>query len=127
MEEIEADNLHEYAEGRVVDDNAVVRVFGVLVVSSWIERTKDALARHVCDGGNVFDHSVVYVLWRIAVVGGLWSIGELGHEGGIVTEDDGVAGAVDVHLADGFGVFFFAEECQLIAHLSFNFSIMFSF
>ena len=111
--EIPADYLREHAEGRVVDNDAVVGVLGVLVVATGIERPEDTLACHVGDGADIFDHGVVDILGRVAVVGGLGLLGEFGHEAGIVTEDDGVAGAVDMHLArllQGLGI---AEEGHL--------------
>ena len=90
---VELAYLREDGEGRVVDDDTVFGVFGILVVATRIEGTEHLFAGHVVHLANILKHRLVHVLRGVGVVCCLRSVFELGHVALVVAENDGVLAA----------------------------------
>ena len=74
---VELDDVHEYAERRIVDHHPVLRIFGVLIVSAWVERPQHHLASHVVYLSHILQDRIVYVRRRVCVIRRFWAIPEL--------------------------------------------------
>ena len=74
---VEVQDLLRDAEGRIVYNDGVVRIFHCLIVSSRVEGTHDDLVTEVVYSPNIFHHFIVHVLRRPAFVRRLWRIGEM--------------------------------------------------
>ena len=86
-------NLSKDRKWRVVDDYTILRVFGILIVATWIEGTQYLLIAEVVDLADVFQYRLVNVLWCIGVVGGLLMLRELSDIAFVIVEDDRVTAA----------------------------------
>lgn len=104
--------------GGVVYHYTVVGVVGILIVAAREEGPQDQLPREVGHRADVFHHRLEDVARRIAVVGSLLFVGELGDKTLVVVEDDGVSASATVsrlrpghllHLAVG-------EQLWLFCH-----------
>ena len=109
---VEADDLRQDGEGRVVHDDAVLRVLVVHEVAAGEERAHDLLPFQGAQRPHEAQDGVVHLLRGVAVVGGLLCL-ELVHEAVIVLEDllpgSAFGGLLDLRLADDF-----VEKAQLL-------------
>ena len=86
-------NLSKDGKRWVVDDNSILRVFGILIVATWIEGAQYLLIAEVVDLADVFQYRLINVLWSIGVVGGLLALRELSDIAFVIVEDDRVTAA----------------------------------
>ena len=86
-------NLSKDGKRWVVDDYSILRVFGVLIVATWVEGAQYLLFAEVVDLADVFQHRLINVLWCIGVVGGLLALRELSDIAFVIVEDDRVTAA----------------------------------
>lgn len=102
---VEADYLGEDAEGGIVDDDAVLGVLGVLVVTAGVKGAEDFLVVEGTEGADVLEDGFVDVGGCVGVVGGLGVlfVAELGDVGFVVVEDDGVTTAASSCGSGGGG------------------------
>ena len=111
---IESADLREHRERRVVDYDAILRIFGVLIVAAGVERPQYLLSCQIDHGTHILDHSLVDVLWSPAFVRGLRPLGELGYEALVVMEHDRVLAASFWPLHLGLlSLFLYVKQCLL--------------
>ena len=82
----------KHGEGRVVDDDAVRGIVGVLVVAARVEGAEDGVGvGELALLAQILEHGLIDVGRRVGVVGGLRQVAKLGDVGLVVVEDDGVS------------------------------------
>ena len=74
---VELANLCKHRERRVVNHHPVVGIIGIFVVASRKERAQDLFALKWVYAIHIGQYSLVHVLRRVAVVGGLRVVGKL--------------------------------------------------
>ena len=117
---IEADDFRQDGEGRVVHDDAVLRVLVVHEVTAREEGPHHFLPFQGPQRVHEGEDGVVHLSGGVAVVRGLLRL-ELAHEAVVVLEDlllgSALGGLLDLRLADDF-----VEKAQLL-----HFSVFFGF